>query len=145
MCGIAGIISQNPSFISGDILERMSSCISHRGPDASSTWICEDETAGLAHRRLAILDLTSSGNQPQHLQERYSIVHNGEIYNYVELTSTLESKGYRFRTATDTEVILAAYACYGTDGLQHFDGMFAFALWVSEYKRIFLARDMVAN
>src|ERR1700744_6474887 len=129
MCGIAGILSVNPSHITGERLKKMTDSIAHRGPDGEGCWISASGLAGLAHRRLSIIDLSSAGAQPMHYLDRYTIIHNGEVYNYPELRSVLQSKGYTFQSHTDTEVILAAYAHFGADCLQHFDGMFAFAIW----------------
>ncbi len=116
----------------------MSHLIAHRGPDGSGFWSSEGSTCGMAHRRLAIIDLSPSGLQPMKGQDGSVICFNGEIYNYLELRRELES-GWAFRTGSDTETILAAYARYGTDCLKHLRGMFAFSLW--DGKRFFAARD----
>jgi len=141
MCGITGILSNNPANITDQRLKSMTDAIAHRGPDGEMTWISGSGLAGLGHRRLSIIDLSSAGAQPMHYLQRYTIVHNGEIYNYRELRDLLQSKGYIFSSRTDTEVILAAYDHYGTGCLQHFDGMFAFAIWDEKEKNLFLARD----
>lgn len=104
-------------------------------------WISPSGLAGLGHRRLSIIDLSPAGAQPMHYQDRYTIIHNGEIYNYPELRSLLQSKGYSFHSHTDTEVIAAAYDHFGNSCLQYFDGMFAFAIWDEREKELFLARD----
>lgn len=119
----------------------MSDILAHRGPDGEDHWINKQQTAGLAHRRLAIIDLTDTGKQPMHYLDRYTIVHNGEIYNYIELKELLAKKGYRFISTSDTEVILAAYDCYGEKCVEHFDGMFAFAIWDEKEQTLFAARD----
>jgi asparagine synthase (glutamine-hydrolysing) len=141
MCGIAGILSSDPGQISGNRLKKMTDAIAHRGPDGEGTWISPSGLAGLGHRRLSIIDLSPAAAQPMHYLDRYAIIHNGEIYNYLELRSFLATKGYTFSTRSDTETILAAYDHYGTDCLRHFDGMFAFAIWDEKEKKLFLARD----
>ena len=141
MCGIAGILSADPAHITEQRLKRMTDAIAHRGPDGQGHWISPSRLAGLGSRRLSIIDLSPAGAQPMHYLDRYTLIHNGEIYNYRELRSLLQLKGYSFSSRTDTEVIMAAYDLYGTSCLQHFDGMFAFALWDEQEKTLFLARD----
>jgi asparagine synthase (glutamine-hydrolysing) len=141
MCGIAGILSTNPEKISRERLRLMTDAIAHRGPNGEGAWISASRLAGLGHRRLSIIDLSPAGSQPMHYRDRYTIIHNGEIYNYLELRSLLETKGYSFSSRSDTEVIPAAYDHYGPDCLQYFDGMFAFAIWDEKERRLFLARD----
>ncbi|HWK02311.1 MAG TPA: asparagine synthase (glutamine-hydrolyzing) [Puia sp.] len=141
MCGIAGILSPDPVNITRERLQKMTDAIAHRGPDGEGAWISGSGLAGLGHRRLSIIDLSPAGSQPMHYLDRYTIIHNGEIYNYLELRSLLQSKGYSFASGTDTEVILAAYDHYGSDCLQYFDGMFAFAIWDEKEGELFLARD----
>ncbi len=141
MCGIAGIISFNPTAVTKQRLQLMTDSLQHRGPDGDGFWINNETSAGLGHRRLSIIDLSATAAQPMHYAGRYTITYNGEIYNYIELKETLLKKGFIFSTNSDTEVILAAYACYGNDCLQHFDGMFAFAIWDEKDKTLFCARD----
>ncbi|HXB91768.1 MAG TPA: asparagine synthase (glutamine-hydrolyzing) [Puia sp.] len=141
MCGIAGLLSPDPAKLSGERLKKMTDAIAHRGPDGEAVWINPSGVAGLGHRRLSIIDLSPAAAQPMHYGGRYTIVHNGEIYNYLELRSLLQTKGYTFSTRSDTEVIPAAYDHYGPDCLQYFDGMFAFAIWDEQEKKLFLARD----
>lgn len=148
MCGIAGIISRNTSLIYPDRLQKMADAVSHRGPDGEGSWINPGNTVGFAHRRLSIIDLSPEAAQPMHFsspfseyKNRYTIVYNGEIYNYLEIREELFSKGYFFQNRCDTEVILAAYDYYKTDCLQHFDGMFAFAIWDEKEQTLFAARD----
>ncbi len=141
MCGIAGIISTNSSEINTSLLKRMSDALIHRGPDGDGQWINPNQTVGLAHTRLAIIDLSSAGVQPMHYRERYSIVFNGEIYNYIELRVNLKKAGYEFVSNTDTEVILAAYDYYKEDCLHYFDGMFSFTIWDDVEQCLFAARD----
>ncbi len=139
MCGIAGILSVNKNKVQHISLQAMSNALAHRGPNGEGFYI--NENIGLAHRRLAIIDLSNAGQQPMHYLQRYTIIHNGEIYNYIELKKTLQQKGYTFTTNSDTEVILAAYDCYKEQCLQHFDGMFAFAIWDNQEQQLFAARD----
>ena len=131
MCGIAGIISAQAGFVTRGRLQNMSNAIAHRGPDGEGFFIAEKQssTTGLAHRRLAVIDLSDAANQPLYYMDRYIIVHNGELYNYKEIKTILANKGLSFQTNSDTEVIAAAYHFYGEDCLDKFDGMFAFAIW----------------
>ena len=141
MCGIAGIISPDTKFLNPDVLKNMAAAIAHRGPDGEGYWINRKTNAGLAHRRLAIIDLSEAAAQPMHYMQQYSIVYNGEIYNYIELKRELKKSGYHFFTESDTEVILAAYDCYKEKCLQYLDGMFAFAIWDEKEQCLFAARD----
>src|SRR5699024_10568919 len=115
--------------------------LSHRGQDGDATWMNDAGDVGFSHRRLAIIDLSEAGKQPMHFGGRYTIVYNGEVYNYIELKYELEKKGYEFNSKTDTEVILAAYDHYRENCVDHFDGMFAFAIWDEKDKNLFAARD----
>ena len=142
MCGIAGIISTQKKIIHTKALKTMSDSLSHRGPDGEGIWINTDNTAGLSHRRLAIIDLSDAAAQPMHYLKRYSIVYNGEIYNYKELKADLQKAGYRFTTQSDTEIILATYDFYKDECVRYFDGMFAFAIWDDQLKELFCARDI---
>jgi len=119
----------------------MSNVLAHRGPDGEGQWTNSKQTAGLAHRRLSIIDVTRRGTQPMHYQNRYSITYNGEIYNYIELKKDLEEKGHKFLNNTDTEVLLALYAEYGKNCLNKIDGMFAFVIYDSKEHKLFCARD----
>ena len=144
MCGIAGFTRS--AYPDGDIqlLRRMGEVMAYRGPDSHGEYL--DELVGLAHRRLSIIDLSTDGAQPMHSScGRYSIVFNGEIYNFQELRSQFESAGYKFHSKTDTEVILAVYAREGKDCLKVLHGMFAFALWDQQEKTIFIARDRIGK
>lgn len=141
MCGIAGIIQSTPSRFSITHLQKMTHALAHRGPDGEGHWQNAEETVLFGHRRLSIIDLSNAGDQPMHYLNRYSIVHNGEIYNYVELKEELQKKGYSFRSQTDTEVILAAYDYWQQECVNQFDGMFAFAIWDDKDKTLFAARD----
>ena len=142
MCGIAGIISTQKEIIHNRSLKTMSDSLSHRGPDGEGLWINKENTAGLSHRRLAIIDLSAAAAQPMHYLNRYSIVYNGEIYNYKELKSDLQKAGYHFTTQSDTEVILASYDFYKDACVKYFDGMFSFAIWDDQLKNLFCARDV---
>ncbi|MEO6613568.1 MAG: asparagine synthase (glutamine-hydrolyzing) [Chitinophagaceae bacterium] len=141
MCGIAGIIQKNPSFYQQEQLKKMTGALAHRGPDGEGLWQNDEGKVLLGHRRLAIIDLTDAGQQPMHYADRYTIIHNGEIYNYIELREALSKKGYSFHSQTDTEVIAAAYAHWGDLCVDHFDGMFSFAIWDEKEKELFAARD----
>jgi len=141
MCGIAGILSSNDGQADLHRLHKMTHAIAHRGPDGEGYWTNPEGTVALGHRRLSIIDLSAAAAQPFTYLNRYSLVYNGELYNYTEIRSTLIAKGYQFHTASDTEVLIAAYDCWKEECLHQFDGMFAFAVWdVAEHK-LFLARD----
>jgi asparagine synthase (glutamine-hydrolysing) len=145
MCGIAGRVSLTASPSTTD-LEMMIATLCHRGPDDWGLWQSPGGQAGLAHRRLAIVDLSELGRNPMLWDDgRLTITFNGEIYNYRDLRQQLERDGYRFRSQTDTEVILAAYDRWGIECLAQFAGMFAFALWDEPRRRLFLARDRVGK
>lgn len=137
MCGIFGTFRLNVSE------EKIIECVDklqHRGPDDRGIW--KDELCGLAHRRLSILDLSAAGKQPMTTEsERYFIVYNGEIYNFIELREELQLLGYHFRSNTDTEVVLNAYIEWKEKCLDKFNGMWAFAIYDRYEKRLFLSRD----
>lgn len=141
MCGIAGIIQTGNSRFSQEQLVSMTGTLSHRGPDGAGYWRNPGGNVLLGHRRLSILDLSDAASQPMHFRDRYTIIHNGEIYNYKELREELGKKGYTFKTQSDTEVILAAYDHWEDACVDHFNGMFAFAIWDEELKELFAARD----
>jgi asparagine synthase (glutamine-hydrolysing) len=146
MCGIAGVVSFSEAPAeSPQVLSEMASCLRHRGPDASGAWRSEQDhfAVGLAHTRLSIIDLSAAANQPMtSVSGRSVIVFNGEIYNYSELRDVLGAAGARFRTRSDTEVLLAGYEAWGMDGLlARLDGMFAFALVDLRDQVVHLARD----
>jgi asparagine synthase (glutamine-hydrolysing) len=139
MCGIIGLFhkqqGQRPALSAHHVRN-----LAHRGPDGSGVY--SDSHVELGHTRLAIIDLTESGHQPMTYAEgRYVVTYNGEIYNYVELRSELETKGERFVSSSDTEVLLAAYKVWGRACVSRFRGMFAFALWDTQERTLFLARD----
>ncbi|RQW85281.1 MAG: asparagine synthase (glutamine-hydrolyzing), partial [Geobacter sp.] len=144
MCGIAGFFRSSAPVADVSVLKQMGEVIRHRGPDAGGEYL--DEYVGLAHRRLSIIDLSSQGNQPMISADgRLVIVFNGEIYNFLTLRAELERAGVVFRTKTDTEVILALYQQQGVACLEKLNGMFAFALWDTVEKTLFLARDRVGK
>lgn len=147
MCGIGGIYLKAAGELGlGPYLHRMLDIQRHRGPDADGLWLAEDQHLGLCHNRLAILDLTESGNQPLHSADnRFVIVFNGEIYNHKELRRDLEFKGAIFRSYSDTEVLVEAYRFWGEDMLQKLRGMFAFGIYDRESKNLFCARDRVGK
>jgi len=139
MCGIAGIIDPTLSRNRGDcLLRKMLESIRHRGPDNSSTWV--DMPVLLGHNRLSIIDLSDDANQPMEFEDLV-IVYNGEVYNYLEIRDDLVKKGYRFRTQSDTEVVLVAYKEWGSDCVDRFLGMWAFAIWDKTKKELFCSRD----
>ncbi|HMN31966.1 MAG: asparagine synthase (glutamine-hydrolyzing) [Chitinophagaceae bacterium] len=141
MCGIAGFITSNPNENSIGKLKKMTDVIAHRGPDGEGHWISENGKVGLGHRRLSIIDLSQEANQPMHYMDRYSIVFNGEIYNFVELRENLQKDGYQFHTHSDTEVLMAMYDKYKADALKYLDGMFAFVLYDKKENTAFCVRD----
>lgn len=142
MCGIAGIIKldgQNLPETARAGVKLMTDAMRKRGPDGEGQWLLGPICLG--HRRLSIIDL-AGGDQPMlDASGRYAIVFNGEIYNFLDLRQLFQTKGYKFKTNSDTEVILAAYAFYGKDCVQYLEGMFAFALWDKKNKLLFCARD----
>src|SRR5438552_5139732 len=128
MCGIVGVVNLGGEPVDASTLRRMTDVIAHRGPDGEGHYL--DRGVGLGHRRLAIIDLSDNGRQPMVNQTGdLVVVHNGEVYNFRELRSQLEACGYRFRSGTDTEVILHAYAEWGPSCVERFNGMFAFAIY----------------
>ena len=143
MCGIVGYVNADGSPADRSLLERMNAAIRHRGPDEDGYLV--DGGVALAMQRLAIIDL-AGGQQPIHNADRTKwIVFNGEIYNYRDLRKDLESRGHQLYTNSDTEAILRLYDDYGADCLQHLRGMFAFAIWDSVERSLFIARDRVGK
>lgn len=145
MCGIVGQAFKvghcNP-----EILGIMRDSMVHRGPDDAGVWVSPDGHVGLAHRRLSIIDLSERGHQPMtDSSGRLWITFNGEIYNYRDLRKELEMRGHPFRSESDTEVILEAYRAWGTECLARLSGMFAFALYDTGTRRLFMARDRVGE
>ena len=140
MCGIAGLAGRGASDVSA--LERMANAMIHRGPDGQGIW--DDDTVGMAFRRLAIIDLHERSNQPLH-HDHLHLVFNGEIYNYVELRGELRRLGHRFVTEGDAEVLLHAWAQWGEGALGRLNGMFAFAVWDDAIRHLTLATDRFAE
>lgn len=140
MCGIAGIFNLDGEPVSSVILRRMTDAIAHRGPNGEGSYI--DRFVALGHRRLAIIDLSPAGHQPMVSKDnRFVLTYNGEVYNFQEIRAELERIGYQFVSQTDTEVVLNAYAEWGPDCLNRFNGMFAFAVWDRHKEQLYLARD----
>lgn len=142
MCGIAGYFLRQHGFNSQEMLGTMGDSIAHRGPDARATW--QDNDIGLVHQRLSIIDLSEAGTQPMTIGD-YTIVFNGEIYNYQSLKKSLQSQGIAFTTKTDTEVLLNLFIKEGAAALQKLNGMFAFAVWNARTKKLFIARDRLGK
>jgi asparagine synthase (glutamine-hydrolysing) len=143
MCGIVAVLDPTRE-LSLSIVDEMRDRIAHRGPDGARSEIRETPAGlvGLGHRRLAIIDLSDAASQPMaDPSGRLSLIHNGEIYNYVELRRELEAAGVEFTTSSDTEVLLAAYERWGTDCLSRLNGMFAFMIWDGRRQELFAARD----
>jgi asparagine synthase (glutamine-hydrolysing) len=141
MCGIAGIIHIDKEKVQPSVIKKMTDSIAHRGPDGDELWIDDNNRVGLGHRRLSIIDLSHEADQPMHYLERYTIVFNGEIYNYIELKEDLLKQGYHFKTTSDTEVLMALYDRHKENCLGMLDGMFAFAMYDAQEKKLFCARD----
>jgi len=140
MCGIFGFLSNRPH--SGKAHKELDTGlerIRHRGPDGTGKWVSPDEKVGLGHVRLSIIDIEAGAQPMQSVDGRYTIIYNGEVYNYIELRNELGAN--TFRTRSDTEVILRAYQRWGADCVNHLRGMFAFAIWDSTEQRLFLTRD----
>jgi asparagine synthase (glutamine-hydrolysing) len=139
MCGISGVVSQ----VGCDetVIRRINETLVHRGPDGEGYQSFENGRIWFGHRRLSIIDLSDAGRQPMCYASRYWITYNGEIYNYLELKKELAALGLKFSTKTDAEVILAAYATWGVDCLNRFNGMWSFVLYDAHKGELFLARD----
>ncbi len=144
MCGVAGIFGYShdaPAVDTGELL-RIREQMIRRGPDGAGLWMSPDHRVGLAHRRLAIIDLTADGAQPMASPDgRYTIVFNGEIYNYREIRKELRDAGSAFRSESDTEVLLHLYAQEGATMCRRLRGMYAFAIWDTQERCLFVARD----
>lgn len=143
MCGIAGYISLNNNFTQQQ-LKDAAAVIQHRGPDADGFYFSDNNTVGLAHRRLSILDLSTAANQPMWSADgRYCIVFNGEVYNFYDLKQQLKDKGASLKTTSDTEVILELFAQKGPSCFSTMNGMFAFAIYDKKENKVILCRDHV--
>src|SRR4051812_39662426 len=141
MCGIAGVFRRDGA-ITPDPAAALSWALAHRGPDGEGTWRSAGQDAVLVHRRLAIIAPGPSGAQPMATADgRHLIVFNGEVYNYQDLRRSLEDRGERFTTGSDTEVLLRLLTCDGPDGLDRIRGMFALAWWDTASRTLLLARD----
>ena len=139
MCGIAGVFDSNGA-VTRDLLARMGGALAHRGPDGDGLYL--DEGLGFAHRRLSIIDLSDAAAQPLANEDgEMQLIYNGEIYNFQALRKELEAAGHRFKSATDSEVIVHGYEEWGDDCVTRLNGMFAFALWDRRRRRLLLARD----
>ena len=142
MCGIVGWWNKTQEPVDRAALTRFTNSVAHRGPDGSGIYVDDNAGLGLGHRRLSILDASHAGHQPmQYRNGRYSIVFNGEIYNFLELRNELEKSGFKFSSNTDTEVVAAAYVKWGEDCQFRFNGKWAFAIWDSYEQEMFLSRD----
>jgi len=139
MCGICGVFDISGKHVEASLVQRMASCLKHRGPDGAGSYVSGE--IGLGHRRLSIIDL-EGGSQPiSNEDDSLTVVFNGEIYNYVELRQELKKNGHVFKTKSDTEVIVHGYEQWGLDCANHFNGIFAFALWDRNRRQLVLARD----
>jgi asparagine synthase (glutamine-hydrolysing) len=140
VCGIAGLVKLDGEPVSPAILKAMTDAIAHRGPDGEGQWV--EGNVGLGHRRLAVIDLSPAAAQPMvSADQRFVLSYNGEIYNYRELRAELEAAGVRFRSQSDSEVLLNALIQWGNKAIIRFNGMFAFALWDRRERCLLLARD----
>ena len=140
MCGIAGLLRPEGAPVAEAEMRALASCLAHRGPDDSGVLV--DGPLGFAHRRLSILDLSSAGHQPMANEDgSVQVVYNGQLFGFEPTRAWLEGRGHRFRSRTDTEVIVHLYEEKGLDLLDDLDGMFAFALWDAGRRRLLLARD----
>jgi len=139
MCGICGIYNLLGKHVDSKTLDAMNNAIRHRGPDGYGTFL--EGEIGLGHRRLSIIDLGGGAQPISNEDNTLQLVFNGEIYNYIELREQLLKNGHRFKTSSDTEVIIHGYEQWGVDCVSHFNGIFAFALWDGGLRRLFIARD----
>jgi len=140
LCGIVGVVNRDHAPVSGDLIERMTRTLEHRGPDSEGQLI--DGCVGLGHRRLSIIDLSEAGRQPiANSDGTMHIAYNGEVYNFLDIRVDLERLGHCFRSKTDAEVVLHAYEEWGVQALDRLNGMFSFAVWDAERSELFMARD----
>ena len=145
MCGIVGIVSQSSErVVRAELLRAMTDTMTHRGPDGWGTWMSDDGCVGLGHRRLSIMDLSEAGRQPMpNADGTVQVTFNGEIYNFRALRRELEARGHRFRSESDTEVLVYLYEELGDAMVERLDGDFALGLWDGRRRRLLLARDRV--
>ena len=144
MCGFVGKLNFNQKKVSRGLIQRMNKKIAHRGPDDEGIYI--DRNIGLGHQRLSIIDLSPAAHQPMFSEDKsVVIVFNGEIYNFQELRLKLEKRGHKFKSRSDTEVVIHLYEDYGEDCLKYLRGPFAFAIWDKKNKKLFLARDRIGK
>ena len=145
MCGFAGVLLGSPEERNPDIEQALTSAsqvLAHRGPDDHGLNWCGP--CGMAHRRLSVIDLSEAGHQPMSNEDdSIRVVFNGEIYDFLEHRKDLEKKGHTFKSRTDSEVIIHLYEEYGINCLKNLNGMFAFALWDKNRKRLWLVRDRI--
>jgi asparagine synthase (glutamine-hydrolysing) len=142
MCGIIGFISDR--VIGRDNFSESRDLMYHRGPDDCGIWLSKDKKVALGHRRLSIIDLSSAGRQPMSNEDNSIwLVQNGEIYNFLEIRKELIERGHKFKSNSDSEVIIHSYEEWGVECLKKFNGMFAFALWDEKENRLFAARDRI--
>jgi asparagine synthase (glutamine-hydrolysing) len=140
MCGIVGVVNMNGNAVLPFEIKNMTDAIAHRGPDGEGQWT--EGNVGLGHRRLSVIDLSNAAHQPMlSNNERFILSYNGEVYNFQELRSELESRGHQFKSRSDTEVVLNAFIEWGVGCLDKFNGMFAFAIWDRAERTLTLARD----
>ena len=140
MCGIVGEIDFTGKSVLKSTIKKMTDIIKHRGPDGEGQWV--ENNIGLGHRRLAIIDKSSLGNQPMFSEnKRWILSYNGELYNYKEIRKILKKKGINFASNTDTEVVLQALIVWGERALEYFNGMFALTFWDRKNQTLILARD----
>ena len=139
MCGILGIFNLDSKKIDKSLMIKMGQTISHRGPDDTGSYISKN--IGLFHKRLSIID-TEKGAQPMHSKDNnWVIIFNGCIYNYMELRSELSKMGHKFKSESDTEVIVEGFSAYGASFCKRFNGMFAIVAWCKSEKKLYLIRD----
>ena len=140
MCGILGILNLSDKKISKINFMNMLDTLEHRGPD--DTGYFDNDYISFGHKRLSIIDLSKKARQPMKSENgRYALIYNGEIYNYKKLRKILKNIGYKFKSESDTEVVLHAWQEWKEDIVEKLNGMFALAIWDNEYKKLFLARD----
>jgi asparagine synthase (glutamine-hydrolysing) len=148
LCGICGVFNYaSTSFdVTEELIAQMRETMVHRGPDDAGVYLAPDRKVGLGHRRLSIIDLSPSGRQPMCNEDgTVWITYNGEIYNHQKIRKELEAKGHRYKSCSDTETIIHLYEEKGADCVYDIDGMFAFAIWDSRKRQMFLARDRIGK